>query len=100
MPWKEPRETPARGSDWRRVTIESGRFDLSDRAYAQAIRLVGETTDILNNLGYSYMLRGNYRAARKKLMQAYRREPDNPTIANNLQLLNGSDRAVRRNPDQ
>src|SRR6516164_7721029 len=33
-----------------------GRFDLADRAYRQAIKLEGETTTILNNEGYSYML--------------------------------------------
>ena len=36
------------------------RFDLADRAYAQAIRLVGATPEILNNQGFSYMLRGDY----------------------------------------
>jgi Flp pilus assembly protein TadD len=29
------------------------RFDLADRAYREAIRLAGETTQILNNQGYS-----------------------------------------------
>jgi Flp pilus assembly protein TadD len=64
------------------------RFDLSDRAYRSAIKLVGETTEILNNLGYSYMLRGQYEVARRYVMKAYARDPSNPTIANNLQLLN------------
>jgi Tfp pilus assembly protein PilF len=32
------------------------RFDLADRAYAQAIRLGGETLTIVNNRGYSYLL--------------------------------------------
>jgi Flp pilus assembly protein TadD len=76
-----------------------GRFDLADRAYAAAIRLVGETTDLLNNLGYSYMLRGNYMAARKKFVQALKREPRNPTILNNLWLLDASHHAVGRSPD-
>jgi Flp pilus assembly protein TadD len=76
-----------------------GRFDLADRAYAAAIRLVGETTDILNNLGYSYMLRGNYAAAREKFVQALKREPRNPTILNNLRLLDSSHHAVSRSPD-
>jgi Flp pilus assembly protein TadD len=76
-----------------------GRFDFADRAYAAAIRLVGETTDILNNLGYSYMLRGNYVAARKKFMQALKREPHNPTILNNLGLLDSSRHALGRSPD-
>src|SRR5262249_55276967 len=43
------------------------RFDLADRAYAQAIRLIGPTAQILNDQGFSYMLRGDYARARKKL---------------------------------
>ena len=75
------------------------RFELADRAYANAIRLVGYTTDILNNQGYSYMLRGDYKTARKKFLLAQAREPNNQTIANNLKLLDGSARAVRRTSD-
>src|SRR5215510_11023544 len=67
-----------------------GRFDLADRAYRSAIRLKGETTDILNNEGYSYMLRGDLVKARAKFQAAARRDPDNPTIANNLRLLSES----------
>ncbi len=76
------------------------RFDLADRAYAYAIRLVGETTQILNNQGYSYMLRGDLVNARKKFLKAYEREPNNPTIANNLQLLNSSSAFIQRAPVQ
>jgi Flp pilus assembly protein TadD len=74
------------------------RFDLADRAYAYAIRLAGETVEILNNQGYSYMLRGDLTAARAKFMKAYQLEPGNPTIANNLKLLNSSSRFIQRNP--
>jgi Flp pilus assembly protein TadD len=77
-----------------------GRFDLADRAYVYAIRLVGETTEILNNQGYSYMLRGDLVNARRKFLKAYEREPNNPTIANNLQLLNSSSRFFQRSPAQ
>jgi Flp pilus assembly protein TadD len=77
-----------------------GRFDLADRAYVYAIRLVGETTEILNNQGYSYMLRGDLANARRKFLKAYEREPNNPTIANNLQLLNSSSRFIQRAPVQ
>jgi Flp pilus assembly protein TadD len=73
-----------------------GRFDLADRAYASAIKLVGETTEILNNEGYSYMLRGDLVRARKKLLQAYQRDPNNATIINNLKLLDGSTRVIHR----
>ena len=77
-----------------------GRFDLADRAYVGAIKLVGETTEILNNQGYSYMLRGDLVNARRKFLKAYEREPNNPTIANNLQLLNSSSRFIQRAPVQ
>lgn len=76
-----------------------GRFDLADRAYAQAVHLVGETTDILNNEGYSYMLRGDLVHARAKFLKAYEREPNNPTIINNIKLLNSSYRYIEREPD-
>jgi Flp pilus assembly protein TadD len=74
------------------------RFDLADRAYNYAIRLEGETTQILNNQGYSYMLRGDLANARAKFMKAYEREPNNRTIANNLTLLNSSYRYIQRAP--
>ena len=73
-----------------------GRFDLADRAYRQAIKLEGETIAILNNEGYSYMLRGKFVEARRKLLKAYERDPQNPTVLNNLELLNSSQRIIRR----
>ena len=74
----------------------TGRFDLADRAYRRAIELVGETPQILNNQGYSYMLRGDLRNARVKFELAYQLEPNNSTLLNNIRLLNGSYRFVRR----
>jgi len=75
------------------------RFDLADQAYTQAIRLGGVTVQILNDQGYSLMLRGNLTAARRKFEQAYSLDPGNPVIANNLELLNGSRRFIERSPD-
>lgn len=66
------------------------RFDLADRAYKQATHILGETVEILNNEGYSYMLRGDYRRARAKLRAAQRKDPGNKYVANNLKLLNKS----------
>lgn len=63
------------------------RFDLADRAYAGAIRLIGPTAQILNDEGFSYMLRGDYARAHEKLMQAQAKDPANPYIQANLQLL-------------
>jgi Flp pilus assembly protein TadD len=76
-----------------------GRFDLADRAYAAAIRLTGPTVQILNNQGYSYLLRDDLRNARRKFLKAYELEPNNPTILNNLALLNSSGKFVRRTDD-
>ena len=68
------------------------RFDLADRAYGEASKIVGETVEILNNEGYSYMLRGDYRRARAKLLAADRKDPGNKYVANNLNLLAASAR--------
>ncbi|WP_245434190.1 tetratricopeptide repeat protein [Pseudolabrys taiwanensis] len=66
------------------------RFDLADRAYSEAIRLVGPTVEILNNQGYSYMLRGDLKRARQTLLMAQRKDPANRFVQNNLQLLAAS----------
>jgi Flp pilus assembly protein TadD len=63
------------------------RFDLADRAYNQLYGLVGRTADILNNQGYSFMLRGDYAHARSILQEARAKDPGNPYIANNIALL-------------
>ncbi len=72
------------------------RFDLADRAYAHAIKLVGRNTMMLNNLGYSQLLRGDLKKARQHFLAAYEREPDNPIIRNNLELLNQSGKRIVR----
>ena len=72
------------------------RFKLADQAYARAIRLVGVNTVILNNQGYSYLLRGDLRRARQKFLAAFEREPENPYIKNNLELLNESEKSIKR----
>ncbi len=66
------------------------RFDLADRAYDQAIRLAGRTSEILNNQGYSYLLRGDRRRARAKLLEAQAKDPGNPYTQNNLDMLDES----------
>jgi len=68
------------------------RFELADRGYAQVLKILGPTPEVLNNLGYSYLLRGDYRRARIKLAAARNLDPTNPYILNNLDLL---DRDVR-----
>ena len=75
------------------------RFDLADQAYAQAISLTGETVQILNNQGYSLMLRGDLAGARRKFLKSYEKDPRNLVVLNNLELLNSSHRYIQRPPE-
>ena len=63
------------------------RFDLADRAYQEAIHIIGPTAEILNNQGFSYMLRGDYTRAHKKLEEAQAKDPANPYVQANIRLL-------------
>jgi Flp pilus assembly protein TadD len=69
------------------------RFDLADRAYDQVVAIIGPTAEVLNNRGYSYMLRGDYPHARSTLLAAAAKDPKNPYIKNNLELLDKSFRS-------
>jgi Flp pilus assembly protein TadD len=73
-----------------------GRFDLADQAYAAATKLEGVTVRLLNNEGYSYMLRGDLKAARAKFQSALKLDPNNQTTLNNIKLLNDSTRFIER----
>jgi len=64
------------------------RFDLADRAYEQVGELTGQTAPFLNNVGYSFFLRGDLDNARQMLMAAISAAPDDPHIRNNVALLN------------
>lgn len=63
------------------------RFDLADRAYREAARHIGERAEYYNNIGYSYLLRGDAMKARSHFMTARELDPTNLTINNNLALL-------------
>ncbi len=63
------------------------RFDEAERAYEVLQRMAGPTPQILNNLGYHYMLKGNFVAAEHTLKAAQAKDPENPAIQANLALL-------------
>ncbi len=63
------------------------RFDFADRAYERALQLSGPNSQYLNNLGYSYFLRGDLRRAAALLKQARSLDPIDPVIANNVAAL-------------
>ena len=72
------------------------RFDLADRAYAEVIRLHGESAWVMNNVGYSYFLRGDRARALKELERAAALSPDNPVILNNIRMVRAGDLPNRR----
>jgi Flp pilus assembly protein TadD len=69
------------------------RYDLADRAYKEALSIYGSRPEVLNNIGYSFLLRGDLRKARQKFTEAQSKDPENPTIANNIALV---DQAAKR----
>jgi hypothetical protein len=91
-----------------RGAIDGARVSLLAKPYAKQLRREpaighakswGVTVQILNDQGYSLILRGNPTAARRKFEQAYSLDPGYPVIANNLELLNGSRRFIERPPN-
>ena len=63
------------------------RFDLAGRAYNVLFKLAGRTPTVLNNLGYHFILRGDYARARELLTEARRQDPENAQIRNNIELV-------------
>ena len=80
---KDPEAYVGLGASYDRL----GRFDLSDRVYATLYALSGPTAQYYNNLGYSYMLRGNLSQALTYFRKARALAPSSVVVANNLQLL-------------
>ena len=54
------------------------RYDLADRAYKEALDIYGPRPEVLNNIGYSFLLRGDLRRARAKFAEAQRQGPGEP----------------------
>lgn len=75
-----------------------GRYPLADRAYDQAVRLKGRTFEIMNNRGYSYMLRGDGARALSSFEAALALDPANPVILNNIEILRIGKRPTRSAP--
>ncbi len=71
------------------------RFDLSDRVYTALYELRGGTAQYYNNVGYSYLLRGNLGAAMTNFRKAEALEPDNVVVANNIQIVRNAAAAAR-----
>ena len=66
---------------------ELGRFDFSDRAYDQLLKITGRKPQVVNNMGYSQYLRGNRKKAKDLLLEARRGMSDTTVVDANLALL-------------
>ena len=64
-----------------------GRFDFADRAYDQLLKVAGRKPEIVNNMGYSQLLRGNKKKARQLLDEARGAMPNSVVVEANLALL-------------
>jgi Flp pilus assembly protein TadD len=64
-----------------------GRFDLADKLYGDAMRISGGSAVVLNNRGYSFYLRRDFRKARVDFQAALRKDPQNAMARRNLALL-------------
>lgn len=86
------RATAAPAASWRAWNARGAladrrhQWDEADRAYAEASALAPDHPQILNNRGWSMMLRGLWRQALPLLEQARQRDANSPRIANNLEL--------------
>ncbi len=66
---------------------ELGRFDFADRAYEQLLKITGRNPHVINNMGYSQLLRGNKKKAGDLLNEAKRGHGDSKVVDANLAQL-------------
>ncbi len=64
-----------------------GRFDFADRAYDQLLKVAGRKPQIVNNMGYSQLLRGNKKKAKALFLEARKAMTDTTVVDANLALL-------------
>jgi len=64
-----------------------GRFDLSDKAYGKALALAGRRGEIVNNMAFSQLLRGQADKARQLFAEATKLAPGNAVIAANAKAI-------------
>jgi Flp pilus assembly protein TadD len=98
---KAVEQTPTDSEAWLGLAAtydQLRRFDLADQAYLRIAKVAIDDPVVLNNAGYSQLLRGNTASARRFLLRAHELDPDNPYIANNLALLGETGKTVKRVP--
>ena len=86
------RATASHHATWRawnaKGVIADDRRDwaAADAAYDQALNLAPDGAEVINNQGWSFVLRGDWRRAEGYFEHAASLDPKSPRIANNLEL--------------
>ena len=86
------RATKSGDASWRAWNASGVLADLgrdwaqADIAYSRALQLAPNEADVVNNRGWSQLLRGDWPAAVKDFESAAALDPNSPRIANNLEL--------------
>ena len=70
------------------------RFDLADRYHARALEIDPHSAVVLNNWGYSYLVRGDDRRATELLERAIATSDGRPIVAANLALARNDNAAA------
>ena len=86
-------KTPRNAEAWLGLAAsydQPRRFNLADKSYVMVRKLIGDRANVLNNMGYSYILRSDLKKAKHTLLEAYSKDPDNSHILNNINILNES----------
>ena len=68
------------------VADRAGDWNLADAAYSRALELKPGRAEVLNNLGWSLLVRGRWIEAAAQLEDAAAADPKSSRIANNLEL--------------
>ena len=81
------------GSDWLRPTIacDGSTKRAALMMFCSSWRAVHRS--MLNNVGYHYILQGEYAKASQILLEAKRGDPGNKFISNNIDLVQARDRS-------
>lgn len=67
-----------------------GKFDDADKAYGVLQRSMGNDVRILNNMGYSQLIRGNLVEAKRYLNASFEADPRSDITSNNLKMISAA----------
>jgi hypothetical protein len=73
-------------------------FDLADQYYMRAFRIAPSSPDLLNNIGYSHVMRGDMAGAQSYFALAKSLDPGNQVLEANLRLAKPPQSMVAANP--